>query len=200
MTGLFDTEPQDILPFDGHAILYPDLWGAQEASAIFERLKNEVEWQQPEVVVFGRRVLQPRLTAWFGDDGCSYTYSGATLNPVKWTPLLTDIRRRCEEISKTSFNSVLLNLYRGGNDAVSWHSDDEPALGPQPVIASVSLGATRRFDMRHRESGLTIKTNLVDGSLLVMSGKSQSHWKHQVPRTSKDVGARINMTFRRIHV
>jgi alkylated DNA repair dioxygenase AlkB len=200
MIGLFDTEPQDILPFDGHAILYPDLWGAQEAAAIFERLKNEVEWQQPEVVVFGRRVLQPRLTAWFGDDGCSYTYSGATLNPAPWTPFLSGIRRRCEEVSQSTFNSVLLNLYRGGSDAVSWHSDDEPALGEQPVIASVSLGATRRFDMRHRESGLTIKTNLGAGSLLVMSGRSQSHWKHQVPRTSKDIGPRINMTFRRIHV
>jgi len=200
MIGFFDAEPQDILPFDGQAILYSDTWSVQETADIFGRLKTEVAWQQAEVVVFGKSVLQPRLTAWFGDDGCSYTYSGTTLNAVKWTPLLADIRRRCEEISMTSFNSVLLNLYRGGNDAVSWHSDDEPALGPQPVIASVSLGATRRFDMRHRESGLTIKTNLVDGSLLVMSGKSQSHWKHQVPRTSKEVGSRINMTFRTIHV
>jgi alkylated DNA repair dioxygenase AlkB len=114
--------------------------------------------------------------------------------------LLADIRKKCEEVSGAPFNSVLANLYRTGADSISWHSDNEPELGPQPTIASVTFGATRRFDMRHRDTKKVIQINLLSGSILVMSGLSQVKWQHQIAKTKKQIGPRINLTFRTIHV
>ena len=137
------------------------------------------------------------MTAWYGDAGKTYCYSGITVEPIPWTPLLLSIKTRVEAVANTTFNSVLLNYYRGEQDSVSWHSDDEPELGQNPVIASVSFGATRKFQFKHKTNpDLRAAIDLTPGSLLIMAGATQHFWKHQIPKTTKPVGARINLTFR----
>ena len=152
--------------------------------------------------MYGQRIAVPRLTAWFGDPRATYSYSGITMTPEAWTPLLLELKSLVEpKALGTPFNSVLLNLYRDGNDSVSWHSDDEPELGTNPVIASVSLGQARTFRLKHKrdDSIPPVEIELTHGSLLVMSGALQHFWKHQLPkRKSKSLGPRINLTFRRI--
>jgi alkylated DNA repair dioxygenase AlkB len=197
---LFETGPIELLPFDGSAILYEHHWDQEESRVFEQEIQASTPWHQPLLYVFGREVEQPRLTAWFGDPGKAYSYSGTHLEPLPWSSTLNNIRSSCERIASHSFNSVLVNLYRDGQDGVAWHADNEPELGPSPVIASVSFGATRAFHLRHRESKETIKIDLNSGSLLIMSGLSQSHWVHQIPKTSRTVGPRINLTFRTIYV
>jgi len=160
-------------------------------------LLAEGPWAQHLVRVFGREVAQPRLVAWFGEPGATYTYSGLTLEPHPWPVSLIETRAICEELAGIEFNSALANLYRDGTDSVAWHADDEPELGPDPVIASVSLGADRRFDLRHRQSGETIKSVLPAGSVVVMSRGCQQNWLHQVPKQLRVKKPRINLTFRR---
>jgi alkylated DNA repair dioxygenase AlkB len=149
--------------------------------------------------VFGRWVQQPRLTAWFGDSDEPYHYSGNSLQAHPWTPDLLSIRGISEQLAGSSFNSALANLYRNGSDSIAWHADDEPELGTDPVIASVNLGQERRFDLRHRDTGETVKVPLPHGSVLVMSGPTQHHWLHQVAKSAKPLAPRINLTFRMIH-
>lgn len=150
--------------------------------------------------MFGRQVAIPRLQAWYGDPNCTYRYSGLQLNPLPWTPDLLQLKARVEKLCQHTFNSVLLNLYRTGSDSNGWHSDDEKELGEQPVIASLSLGETRRFRLRHKydKDIAPINLNLSSGSLLCMSGHSQSCWQHCIPKTARTVGPRINLTFRNI--
>jgi alkylated DNA repair dioxygenase AlkB len=136
------------------------------------------------------------LTAWFGDGGEPYTYSGLTLKPHPWSSDLMDLKSQCDDKGGVRFNSMLANLYRDGKDSVSWHSDDEPELGRNPTIASISLGAERRFDLRHKKTGETIKEILPSGSLVIMSGECQHHWIHQIAKTKKVTDPRINLTFR----
>jgi alkylated DNA repair dioxygenase AlkB len=147
--------------------------------------------------------LQPRLTAWYGDATARYSYSGLDLTPQPWTPALLALRTQVEQATGVTFNSVLLNLYRTGQDSMGWHADDEPELGPEPVIASISLGATRRFRLRPRHSQqlphAPLGLDLPSGSLLVMRGTTQQHWQHAVPKTARPVGPRLNLTFRTIH-
>lgn len=198
--SLFDRPedaPRELLPFDGSALLYPDGIERRASEVLFDRLFTEVRWEQHEVQVFGRSVPQPRLVAWFGDAGAAYTYSGLTLHPSPWLPCLLSVKTRCEELAGETFNSALANLYRDGRDTVAWHADDESDLGPDPVIASVSLGAERRFDFRHRGTGETVRTLLPSGSIVVMAQGCQRHWRHQVPRMRRVRDARINLTFRR---
>ena len=170
-----------------------------EAKGLFEVLVATTSWRQEPIRMFGKEVLQPRLVAWHGDPGAVYTYSGARHEPVPWTPPLEMIRDRLLPITGP-FNSVLCNLYRDGLDRMGWHADDEPALGPEPLIASVSLGAARTFLLKHRtrkDLG-TIKVVLTSGSLLVMQGLTQRDWKHAVPGTRRPVGPRLNLTFRNV--
>ena len=188
-------EAEELLPRDGSALLYRCPLDPRTAQRNFAELLEAVPWEQRSVQMFGKSVPQPRLVAWFGDGG-SYTYSGLRLEPHPWTPLLAELRDLCQALAAARFNSALANLYRDGNDAVSWHADNEPELGEHPVIASMSFGAVRLFDFRHRESGETIRTELPDGSVLVMSGETQGAWMHQVPRTAKVSEPRINLTFR----
>jgi alkylated DNA repair dioxygenase AlkB len=184
---------------DGAARHWPAAFAAAEADELFRRLRGSIGWRQEEVVIFGERRRVPRLVAWHGDAGAAYTYSGVLHEPELWTPELGEIRARVEALSGHAFNAVLLNLYRGGADGMGWHADDEPELGRNPVVASVSLGATRRFRMRHRRrKQLTCEIALAHGSLLVMEGATQHHWVHAVPKTARPVGERINLTFRRI--
>jgi len=160
------------------------------------RLIDETPWRADTIVVFGKRYLQPRLTAWYGE--ASYSYSGLTLAPLPMTPLLSALRAAVEQATGHRFNSVLLNYYRNGEDSMGMHSDDEPELGPQPVIASLSFGASRNFILRHRSSKHTLKLALDDGSLLLMAGSLQKHWLHGINKTKKAINPRVNLTFRYI--
>jgi alkylated DNA repair dioxygenase AlkB len=171
-----------------------------EADTIFRSLLETVPWRDEEVTVWGKRHMQPRQVAWFGEPGAVYSYSGSTLDPLPWTPLLDDVRRRVESVAGATFNSVLINLYRSERDRIGWHSDSERELGPSPVIASLSLGAARVFQMKHKtrsELG-THSIELPSGSLLLMVGETQRFWRHSVRKESRQVGPRINLTFRRI--
>jgi alkylated DNA repair dioxygenase AlkB len=163
---------------------------------VLARLITETPWRAETVVVYGKRHLQPRLSAWYGEVG--YRYSGLTLAPMAMTPLLATLRASVEDITGQRYNSVLLNYYRDGQDSMGMHSDDETELGPQPAIASLSLGATRTFILRHKTSKRTVKIDLTDGSLLLMSGALQTHWLHGINKTAKPVGPRLNLTFRYI--
>jgi alkylated DNA repair dioxygenase AlkB len=163
---------------------------------VFERLLRETAWRHDTVVVYGKRYLQPRLSAWHGE--ASYTYSGLRLEPLPMTPLLAQLRAAVEDATGRRYNSVLLNYYRDGADSMGMHSDDEPELGPQPAIASLSYGATRSFILRHKRSKRTVKLELEDGNLLLMAGDMQQNWLHGINKTAKPTGPRLNLTFRYI--
>ncbi len=159
------------------------------ADALFDALLVQVAWETHRVRLFGREVDSPRLSCWMGDADAAYRYSGVRHAPRPWLLALDEARERLWRETGAEFNSVLLNRYRDGRDAMGWHGDDEAELGPAPVIASLSLGATRRFVLKHRRD---------HGSLLLMSGPTQRHYRHALPRTARPVGERINLTFRRI--
>lgn len=196
MTLFTDDEPKDILPFDGAARYIPSFIVADQADRHFSGLVDETPWEHRHIVLFGREVLQPRLACWYGDH--PYSYSGIRLEPRDWTDRLRVLRDRCSAESAVEFNSCLVNLYRDGRDSMGWHADDERELGREPVIASLSLGDTRVFRMRHRETKTLVEISLEHGSLLVMSGLMQQCWVHEIPKTKKSVGQRINLTFRTI--
>ena len=172
-----------------------------EANALFDTLMEEVDWHQPEVNLFGKKQQSPRLAAWYGDPGAVYTYSGVVNTPLTWLPCLSDLKKRIEAYAVERFNSVLLNYYRDGNDAMGWHSDDEAELGGHPTIASVSLGTSRHFLMRHKTNKSLPKPKILldHGSLLIMSGPTQHHWRHAINRTKSEIGPRINLTFRLVN-
>lgn len=169
-----------------------------ESDNYFKVLKNKILWKQESMNMYGKKVLFPRLTAWYGDSDRPYSFSGITLKPNPWNEELIQIKRKVEFIANTKFNSVLLNKYRNGNDSISWHTDAEPELGNNPIIASVNFGETRKFQLRHNETKEKIEIELSHGSILIMQGELQHFWKHQVPKTRKPVGERINLTFRKI--
>ena len=191
---------QEVLPHSGTATLIPGFLDASAATQAFDALMSEVVWEAHEIVLFGKKHAEPRLSSWVGDPGVTYTYSRSPRDPHPWATTLAALREACEERSSTTFNSVLANLYRSGNDAMGWHADDEPELGSQPVIASVSLGEERRFDFRHRTTGETTSVHLPHGSLLVMAGETQTNWMHRIARTKKPLGPRINLTYRFVHL
>jgi alkylated DNA repair dioxygenase AlkB len=192
------SDQRELLPFDGSALLIPKFLSPERTSPLFRQIMNETVWEMPEMVMFGKKYSQAGLSTWFTNTNVSYVYSGITRTPHAMTPLLHDVMKQCTVASDAEYNSVLVNLYRDGNDSVSWHADNEEINGSEPVIASVSLGATRRFDLRHKETGETVRVDLEDGSLLVMSGLSQHCWVHQIAKTKAKVGPRINLTFRRV--
>jgi alkylated DNA repair dioxygenase AlkB len=165
-----------------------------DATAVFERLQREIAWEQHEITLFGRTVPTPRLTAWTADR--AYAYSGVVNEPKPWTPSLAVIRQRVSEEVGCEFNSCLANLYRDGSDSMGYHSDDEPELGERPTIVSVSLGARRTFTLRHRVTRERWSWRLGEGDLLVMRDESQSDYAHAVPKTMRQVGPRMNLTFR----
>lgn len=181
---------------DGELALQPQLGLALANAEILARLIGETAWRAEQVTVFGKRYLQPRLTAWHGQ--ARYTYSGLTLEPLPFTPLLQHIRQAAEAATGRRYNSVLLNYYRDGRDSMGMHSDDEPELGPEPAIASVSFGATRPFVLRHKRSGRLVRIDLADGSLLFMGGRLQQNWQHGINKSRRPLGARVNLTFRSI--
>ena len=197
---LFDEplmQPQELLPYDGSALYQPGFFTSVDSERMFRSIMDETPWEARHIILFGKEVPQPRLACWYGD--LAYSYSGITLDPRPMTPTLLEIKQRCEEATSTQFNSVLVNLYRDGQDSMGLHADDEPELGSEPVIASVSFGAERNFRLRHRLTKELQQVSLASGSLLVMSGLSQACWMHDIPKTKKFVEPRINLTFRYIN-
>jgi len=189
----------ELLPFDGSAMLMTNFLGADSADRYLDELLQNNPWEQRAITMFGKTIDEPRLSTWHSTENLPYTYSGLLRTPALWTPLLSELLELCQSASGAKFNSVLINLYRDGNDSMGWHADNEKANGPDPTIASISLGASRRFDLRHRESKESIRTELTHGSLLVMSGKSQNAWHHQIPKSKRVTEPRINLTFRLVH-
>ena len=163
----------NLLPVDGEAFLYPELFSKEESNHFLHVLQQEITWKQEPIVIFGKQVMQPRLTAWYGDEGMSYRYSGITMQPERWTKSLLKIKERIEAIAGITFNSALLNQYRDGKDSMGWHRDNEKELGHNPVIGSVSFGATRKFVLRHyHDQSVKRSAELAHGSFLLMRGKT----------------------------
>jgi alkylated DNA repair dioxygenase AlkB len=183
----------------GAGLRFAPAWlSCTEADVLFSSLRDAIAWETHRIRMFGREVDSPRLSCWIGDPGAVYTYSRTRFAPHPWSDTLIALRTRLCEVLGVDFNSVLANRYRDGRDRMGWHSDDEPELGPQPVIASLSLGATRRFSLKSRGEGGRLSLDLPHGSLLIMEGDTQVRYRHALPGTTRVVGERINLTFRKI--
>jgi len=197
LNSLFPIEKLHFDLPDADIDYYPNFFDKNRADDFFLKLQKEIPWQQDDITVFGKTYPQPRLTALFGNEGKPYAYSNIVMNPHPWNPLLMFIKNKIEEICLENFTTVLLNYYRDGKDSNGWHADNEKELGRNPVIASISFGAERFFHLQHNTlKGQKLKINLEHGSLLLMKGSTQHFWKHQIPKTSKIIGPRINLTFR----
>jgi alkylated DNA repair dioxygenase AlkB len=194
---LFTTD-QNILPYDGEAIYYGHIITGNEAHAYFETLLQSLPWQHDEAVLYGKRIITKRKVAWYGDKNYAYTYSNTTKQALPWTKELLELKDVAEKASGKIFNSCLINLYHDGNEGMAWHSDDEKELGKNTVIASISLGAERKFSFKHKKTGEKRDVILQNGSLLVMKGTTQAHWLHSLPKSVKIKHPRINLTFRTI--
>jgi len=192
--------PLTALTLPGAELAFDPHWlRADAARALFDALMAQVPWETHRIRLFGRLVDSPRLSCWIGDPEAVYTYSGTRFVPHAWPDALRPVRERLRRELGVDFNSVLANLYRSGADAMGWHSDSEAELGAQPAIASVSLGAARRFALKdRRDPQRKLALDLPPGSLLLMRGDTQANYRHALPRTARPVGARINLTFRRI--
>ncbi len=199
MNSLFPSEKITFNLPNAEIEYYPDFFMLDKADLIFEQLKNEIPWQQDEIKVFNKVHQQPRLTALFGNEGKLYGYSNIIMQPHNWNPILTHIKEEVEAVCNQNFTTVLLNLYRNGKDSNGWHADNEKELGRNPIIASISFGATRPFYLKHNTiENQKLKIELKHGSLLLMKGETQHFWKHQIAKTAKPINARINLTFRTI--
>ena len=184
---------------DAEVVFYPAFFAGPEADRLLMRLIETTAWRQDAMKMFGELKPLPRLTAWYGDPGSRYVYSGIANEPLPWTAALAEIKAAAEAAAGIAFNGVLLNRYRTGRDSMGWHADDEPEFGDEPVIASVSFGGTRKFQLKHkRRKELKGGVELTHGSLLIMRGGTQANWLHRVPKTARPVGERLNLTFRRI--
>lgn len=185
---------------DGELYYQPHFNCGISAQAILEQLIADTPWRTEQITLWGKTILQPRMTAWYGDPDAHYTYSGIRLAPLPWTPLLSDIKLRIEAASRTSFNSVLLNYYRNEHDSMGFHSDDEPELGRQPAIASLSFGEERVFILKHKKNKALkpLHLKLASGSLLLMQGDTQHNWRHGIAKETRPCRPRVNLTFRRI--
>ena len=193
---LFPELSGNLLPFGGEAVLYPGVFDEEESDLLYALLQKEIAWRQEPIKLFGKTIMQPRLTACYGDKAVGY--SGIVMDVHPWTSLLNGIKNRVEAVAGTVFNSVLLNNYRDGKDSMGWHRDNEQELGCNPVIASVTFGAERKFLLRtYADKDHTISVTLTHGSLLLMQGECQHVWEHSVPKV-KMARPRINLTFRRI--
>jgi alkylated DNA repair dioxygenase AlkB len=192
-------DESNLLDAPSVAILRPGFIGPEEASVLFARIETDTAWESSEIRMFGRWVPEPRRVAWQGEPGMLYRYSGVTRTPSPFGPAVLELRERLYREIGHRFNSVLLNFYRDGRDSMGWHRDNEPELGPEPWIASISLGAPRRFLFRSRaDRGVKREVLLESGGLLLMGGKTQELWDHAIPKSLKVKAPRINLTFRMI--
>jgi len=197
---LFGPNPTvNLLPRDGIVNYYGPILSGKDADRSFAALLADVPWKSDEVVIFGKRLETARQVAWFGDSTYGYTYSGTTRHALPWNAELRALKQLIEQTSGATYNSCLLNLYHDGNEGMSWHSDDEKELARDAAIASLSLGAARKFSFKHKRTAETTSVTLEHGALLVMRGTSQAHWLHSLPKSKKITAPRINLTFRTIH-
>ena len=195
--ALFSDEKQFFNLPNAELIYVPNFFTKEKADNYFKIINSETNWQHDDITVFGKTYKQPRLTALFGESNQTYSYSNITMYPNPFTSTLNDIKQKVEGFSNHHFNTLLINLYRNGNDSNGWHADNEKELGQNPIIASVSFGAERYFHLKHRnDKSLKQKLLLQHGSLLLMQGKTQHYWLHQIAKTKKEIGQRINLTFR----
>lgn len=196
---LFSREPQKLKLPGANVTYYPDFLSLEKASLYFKVLHEETPWQQDDIKVFGKVYPQPRLTALYASNNIPYSYSNITMHPLSFTFALSEIKKKIETLVDIEFTTCLLNLYRDGKDSNGWHADDEKELGKNPAIASLSLGASRVFKFRNKKAKSSVHSmSLEHGSLLLMKDATQHNWQHQVPKTSKFVEPRINLTFRAI--
>jgi alkylated DNA repair dioxygenase AlkB len=189
---------QELQISDGHLTLLEGFYNAEEANELYTQLLESLEWKQGTIHLFGKTHSTPRLEAFYAEKNLEYGYSGQQLKTKNFTPLLLQIKQKVEEASAYTFNSVLVNYYRDGNDSNGWHADNEKELGENPSIASLSFGTSRRFDLKHISKAEKLSIQLHSGSLLVMSGETQHFWKHQIAKSKKITTGRINLTFRTI--
>ena len=196
---LFNSEPLILDLPDAEIIYYPQFFDKEQADQIYSELLQEIAWQQDNITIFGKTHPQPRLTALYGNEGKPYSYSNITMQPNPWNTLLQKIKYLIEATTECQFTTVLLNQYRDGKDSNGWHADNEKELGTNPIIASLSFGAERVFQLKHNTIADAKKSIVLEhGSLLLMKGSTQHFWKHQIPKTAKPIGNRINLTFRSI--
>jgi alkylated DNA repair dioxygenase AlkB len=191
---------ENLLPYDGTAIYFGPILGKEKAEFLFKNLIDQIAWQQDQVMIYGKKYITKRKTAWYGDQPFQYTYSGATRTALPWGDDLLKLKSIVEQHSGETFNSCLLNLYHDGSEGMSWHSDDERMLKKNGVIASLSFGAERKFSFKHKQTKETVTIELEHGSLLVMKGTTQTHWLHSIPKSVKIKSPRVNLTFRTIIV
>jgi alkylated DNA repair dioxygenase AlkB len=190
----------NLLPSDGSADYYGTILSTTESKHYLDRLLEHIEWRNDEAVIFGRHIITKRKVAWYGNGNYAYTYSGKTRQALPWTKDLLQLKSKIESLTGRNFNSCLLNLYHNGDEGMAWHSDDEKTLEKDGAIASLSLGAERKFSFRHRKTRDTLSIQLEPGSLLVMHGITQDHWHHALPKSKKVTAPRINLTFRTMAV
>lgn len=189
--------PENLLPCDGECFYFPGVFNAEECEQFIQTLSQDIPWRQEPIRLFGKWILQPRLTALIGNSGITYRYSGIEMATSPWPKSVAEIRSRIETLTQSSFAFALANFYRNGDDSMGWHSDDERELGPQPSIASVSFGAKRKFAFRHRKfPSKKFSIELESGSVLFMSGKTQDCWQHALPKSARVRDPRLNLTFR----
>lgn len=197
---LFNTnELQNLLPFDGEVIHYGLVLNTKECKKYLDLFLNADFWRNDEFLMYGKHIKTERKVAWFGDANYKYTYSGTTKKALNWTSELLHLKKLVEEKTGQKFNSCLLNLYHNGSEGLSWHSDNEKELGKNPAIASLTLGSTRKFSLKHIEKKQKVDLFLEAGSLLVMQGKTQDYWVHSIPKSKNNYKPRINLTFRCFH-
>jgi len=190
-----DTE-QNLLPNNGTVNYFGPVLTPKLADHFYHQLLNTIDWKNDEARIFGKQYITKRKVAWYGDFGYSYTYSNSTKVALPWTQDLLELKKVVEDTSGFSYNSCLLNLYHSGDEAMGWHSDDEKSLGKNSCIASLSLGAERKFSFKHKNSGQTISLDLEHGSLLLMKNETQTYWLHRLNKSTKIKQPRVNLTFR----
>jgi alkylated DNA repair dioxygenase AlkB len=194
---LFAPDPTvNLLPCDGDLHYHGRVLNREEADISFRALWSGVTWKNDEAVIFGKHIVTARKVAWYGDSDYAYKYSGITRQALAWTPEILKLKEVAEKFSGAKFNSCLLNLYHSGNEGMAWHSDDEKELVKDGAIASISLGAERKFCFKHKRTKETVSLMLEHGSLLLMEGVTQTYWLHRLPPTKKIAAPRINLTFR----
>jgi alkylated DNA repair dioxygenase AlkB len=197
MSFLF--EPENLLPYDGIAIYHGIVLNEKEATQICKNLLDTIPWKQDEVMMFGKKIITKRKVAWYADAGITYTYAGVKKSGLQWTEPLLEIKQKVESITGSSYNACLLNLYHEGEEGMGWHRDNEKEIVPESSIASVSLGAARKFAFKHATTNERLDIELANGSLLDMKGAIQTHWYHSLPKTTRIKQLRINLTFRLMH-
>jgi alkylated DNA repair dioxygenase AlkB len=196
---LFQSADSNLLPFDGELFYHPSFFTREKSDFYFDELTKSIPWQHDEVMMFGKKIITKRKVAWYGDEGCSYTYSKILRVPISWNETLLEIKNQVEEKANTNFNSCLLNLYHDGSESMAYHADDEPMLEQHGTIASVSFGEARMFQIKHNTKKEFKQSLLLEhGSLLVMKNGAQIHYKHQIPKATQPKNPRINLTFRKI--